>query len=493
MKIRVLIRAASPYLGVVGVVALLAMLLGAIYYTWLELQWIAFLAGILVAAVLALVSRASQSEWVLLRRTAQLAALRDKFAEETVARTGAEEKLAAADRAGREIGEALPAMLARIDGEQRCRFHNRAFRKLTEKGVRAIDGRPLRKVLGAAHYAAIAQYVVQALAGRAAIVERTQSLPDGTTVSLLEQYLPLSDETGKEAGCFLLVTNVGGAVDRPALSSGGAEPLAPERVEEQALYADAIARELTEGENIAVRLKAALENDEFRLYVQTIMPLAGAPAPPFFEILSRLQDEENNLLPPGVFVPLAENHGLLHLLDRWVVQRLLRWASEAPARRNALYSINVSATTLGDPGFATHVREQLAVFGLPGAMLCFEFAETEVLNRPNAVTIPIRELREAGCRVALCGVGRNLMPIGMLRRLQVDFLKIDSRVIYNIERDAAELAKVRAIGRVARTMGIATIAELVESNAAIELLRSAGIDFAQGFAISQPRPLQELE
>jgi EAL domain-containing protein (putative c-di-GMP-specific phosphodiesterase class I) len=389
MNTRRFFRAVSPYLGVLGVVLLLVMLLGTIYFTWLELQWTAFLAGILVAAILALISRASRSEWILTRRTAQLAALRDKLAQETAARLRAEESLAQAVAKLRQVEAAREAVAV-------------------------------------------------------------QREPPAFTVS--------------------------------------------EPSEAQALYAGSIAQQLTGWDDVARQLQAAIDNDEFCLYCQTILRLASPAAPPaFYEILNRLKDEENNLLPPGAFLPLAERYGMLPALDRWVVRRLLQWVGGNPARGDARYSINVSGATVGDAGFARFVQEQLAAVQLPGSMLCFEFSETEAAKRPAAAAEFVRQLRLQGCRLALCGVGRDLMPFELLKRLQVDFLKIDSRVIFNVVRDPVELAKVRAISRAARAMGIGTIAELVESEAAIALLREAGIDFAQGFAVSQPQPLESLE
>lgn len=484
MKARTVFKAVSPYLGVLGVAALLAMLLGTIYFTWLDLQWTAFLAGILVAAILALVSRASRSEWILLRRTAQLAVLRDKFALEAAARGRAEERLASLSDAGREAGEQPPVMLARLDAGQRCRHHNRAFAQLAVSGARSVEGRPFDEILGATHYGAIADAVAHALAGRAARVERVQTMADGTAVPLLEQLLPATGRAGEAAGCWFVATVTGAAA--PA-----GETTASADAAGRSLYAETIAQELTDWEDTAARLQGAIDRGEFTLYVQSVMPLAAASAaPPIYEILSRLQDEEDSLLPPGVFMPLAESHGLLPRLDRWVVRRLLAWASAEPRRGEALYSVNVSAATLGAPGFAAYVRERLAAAGLPGSLLCFEIAEADALGHPEAVGL-ILELRAAGCRIALCGVGRSVVPFELIRRLQVHFLKIDSRVIYNIVRDPVELAKARAIARAARAMSIGTIAELVESEDAIALLRAAGVDYAQGFAISRPRPLED--
>jgi len=182
---------------------------------------------------------------------------------------------------------------------------------------------------------------------------------------------------------------------------------------------------------------------------------------------------------------------MLPALDRWVVQHLLNWVSDHPARQKTFYSIYLPSATLSDPGFPEVVREPLRSRPLNGNHLCFELAETEALSRPAKVVKFIGQLKPDDCLFALSGIGLALLSVDLLKRMRVDYLKISSDIILSFLRDPADLAKVTAINRMAHTMGICTIAEFVESEQTLAKLRELQVDFAQGFGISRPRPLDE--
>ena len=138
------------------------------------------------------------------------------------------------------------------------------------------------------------------------------------------------------------------------------------------VYVDSLAAELTGWSNVGDRLAAAFANDEFCLYAQRIQAL-GPGGRAMHEVLIRLREEEENLMPPGAFLPLAERHGLMPQLDRWVVRHVLDWVAAAPARRQAIYSLNVAPSTIEDESFGGDVWRLLHERELPGSVLCFEF------------------------------------------------------------------------------------------------------------------------
>jgi EAL domain-containing protein (putative c-di-GMP-specific phosphodiesterase class I) len=214
-----------------------------------------------------------------------------------------------------------------------------------------------------------------------------------------------------------------------------------------------------------------------------------------YEVLVRLMEEEESMMPPGEFFPLAEQHGLMPHLDRWVVQHVTEWiAYQNPQGRtqgSSVYFINVSRATLSDTGFPDYLQLILLTYGVPGAALCFEISGTELALISADVAEFARRVRQCGCRVALSGFGRDQILFDLIRGFRVDFLKIDGATILYILRDPVSLARVTAIDRVAKKIGVKTIAELVESEEIIVKLREIGIDFAQGFAISRPRPLEK--
>ena len=490
-----ILRAVQPYLAAVAVTAMAAALIAAIYFTLLELQWIAFLAGILVAAILAMVTRASRAEWIMTRRTAQLQLMREKHAKEAKLRERADEALAAARARLRFVHEGLPAMVAYVDAEERYRYHNHAFRRwLGLKEADQIDGRYMREVLGDKAYAELGGAIKEALAGRTVQYERTQKMADGAVYHLSVQYLPHFGSDGKIAGCYALLTDITGREHVEIVQPGAADAAPPES-SVQEMFDDTFAKQVTGWKNAADRIIAAIEKDEFRLYCQVITPLdTRAGLPDHYEILIRLLEEEENLMPPGAFFPLAEKFGLMPNLDRWVVRHALQWVSahRQSVQQATMLCINLAGATINAPDFPDFVREQLRIFAIPGGAVCFEMHEPDVTSRSGNAPDFARQLREQGCHVALCGFGRDRVSFDLLKSLDVDFLKIDGSIILDILRDPVDLARATAINKVAQASGIRTIAEFVESDEVIAKLRGLGVNFAQGFGISRPRPLEEL-
>ena len=264
--------------------------------------------------------------------------------------------------------------------------------------------------------------------------------------------------------------------------------------DDQSLFVDAYSEQTT-GQHDAGMIRAAIENGEFSLLCQLITPLAGNGGIGHYEILVRLNEDEGSVLPPGTFFPLAEKYGLMPHLDRWVIQHVAEWLSRQVPRSgqhaNTMYFINVSGATIADPGFPEFLNLTLLEYNIPASALCFEIPDAELAMRTAEVAEFARQVRQSGCRVALSGFGRDKVLFDLIRGFQVEFLKIDGSVVLEILRDPLKLAKLTAISRVAKKIGVQTIAELVENEETLASLRKVGIDFAQGFGIARPRSLQE--
>lgn len=252
------------------------------------------------------------------------------------------------------------------------------------------------------------------------------------------------------------------------------------------------------GEDTSKRIVELIENNQFLLLYQLIEPLeAGSGQSRHYEIFVRLIEEEENLMPPGEFFPLAEKYGLMPSLDRWVVKRILGWAAaphdygEVIPREGTKFFINLAGATLRDPEFPGFVQKTLQELQMPGAMLCFEIHGSELLNSVETVAGFSYAVRESGCSVAICGFGRDKVSFDLIREIQVDFLKIDGSLIISLHRDQASLSKVTAINQIAGRSGIRTIAEFVEDDATIATLKQIGINFGQGFGISKPSVLEK--
>lgn len=258
---------------------------------------------------------------------------------------------------------------------------------------------------------------------------------------------------------------------------------------------DALARRHGEMQWVQ-RINDGLEANRFQLYGQHIVPLvAGVPI--FCEILVRLHEDEAGLIPPNAFIPAAERYYLMPSIDRWVVARALamlgrsRWADDS-SDQPAMYAINLSGQSLCDDQFLDFVVTHLHESGIPPARICFEITETAAIaNLTRAIGFMSR-LKDIGCRFALDDFGSGLSSFGYLKSLPVDYLKIAGNFIQDIVVDPVDHAMVDAINQIGHVMGLTTIAESVESDAILQKLRNLGIDYAQGYGISEPVPLAQL-
>jgi EAL domain-containing protein (putative c-di-GMP-specific phosphodiesterase class I) len=264
----------------------------------------------------------------------------------------------------------------------------------------------------------------------------------------------------------------------------------------ETLYLRSIADELLGWDDPREKLEHALRENQFLLFAQKILPLkTGLQDALCYEVLLRLREEEDNLLPPGGFIPLAERYGMMEALDRWVVSHLIERCMEAvrAGRPVPLYCINLSEDTVRSAEFAGFVRNQLQKSGLNGRALCFEIGEPELMNRHANVQRLINTLKPLGCRFTVDAFGSVKVSFTHLKGLAIDFVKIDGVIIQNVLRDPSELAKTRAICTVCSKVGLHTIAEFVESKATLDKLREIGVDYVQGFGVSRPAPITEIQ
>jgi len=238
------------------------------------------------------------------------------------------------------------------------------------------------------------------------------------------------------------------------------------------------------------RLHRALAEDRLCLYSQPMraMHATAAEQVRHEELLVRLIDEQNEMIPPIAFIPAAERYHLMPSIDRWVIRTAFRVLAERRASGQALgtYAINVSGASIGDDQFLDYVRENFARFRIPHAAICFEITETTAVTSLSKAAEFIGALREPGCRFALDDFGVGVSSFTYLKQLPVDYLKIDGSFVKNMLTDPVDAAMVEAIHRIGRVMGKQTIAESVETAATLDALRSVGVDYAQGNAIAAP-------
>lgn len=251
------------------------------------------------------------------------------------------------------------------------------------------------------------------------------------------------------------------------------------------------ARETRLPDALADRLLDALENDEFTLYSQAIVPLGAAgEGAAFCEVLLRMNEEEEKLLPPGTFLPVAEENGLLPDIDRWVIRNVLKAAAAGAGGSDCVYFVNLAPPTVSESGLAAFVRRELAASGVPGRVVCFEFAEADVIGQPRSYRDLIAALDGSGCRFAVSGFGRHSASVQFLKQLRVSYVKLDGGVALNLTRGAQDLARGQALIVAAHAAGMQVVAQCVENDATKALLQLIKADFVQGFGVAMPRPMQ---
>lgn len=240
------------------------------------------------------------------------------------------------------------------------------------------------------------------------------------------------------------------------------------------------------------RIAKAYEEDRFRLFYQPIITTSpGKMDLPHFEILVRMLDEDGKLVAPGVFIPAAERYNLMLTLDRWVVSNALNWIA-AHKSIPMVCAINLSGHSMGDERFLAFIISQIKGTGVAPDNLCFEVTETAAIGNLTKAVHFIGELKALGCRFALDDFGAGLSSFAYLKNLPVDYLKIDGGFVKDMDRNETNHAMVEAINNIGHTMKIQTIAEFVENQSIFEKLQAIGVDFAQGYLIAKPAPLDEF-
>ena len=239
----------------------------------------------------------------------------------------------------------------------------------------------------------------------------------------------------------------------------------------------------------------ALEEDRFQLSFQPIVPLnGGGNHRGHYELLLRMKEKNGRMVRPGAFLPAAERYNLIAKIDRWVIHRALKWLTLHPQHLEKLFlcAINLSGQSLGDDKFLAFIEKRFEETGVPPEKICFEITETAAITNLTAATQFIKALESGGCRFALDDFGSGLSSFAYLKNLPVHFLKIDGAFVKAIVDDNINQAMVRSINEIGQVMGKQTIAEFVENKAILEKLRGIGINYAQGYGIDRPRPIEQM-
>ena len=244
----------------------------------------------------------------------------------------------------------------------------------------------------------------------------------------------------------------------------------------------------------ATRLEQALDDDSFVLYAQRIEPLNGPSAGLHAEVLIRLLDTDGSLIPPGAFLPAAERFHMATRIDRWALKRAVQQIQAMPdLEKLDTLCINLSGQSVGDRAFHRHAYDALTEAGSAVCeRICLEITETAAVTNMADAAVFIEKVRALGARIALDDFGAGASSFGYLKTLKVDLLKIDGSFIKDVIDDPLDDAAVRCFVDVARVVGVKTVAEFVDRPEVLARVREIGIDYAQGFFLHRPEPIENL-
>jgi diguanylate cyclase (GGDEF)-like protein len=243
------------------------------------------------------------------------------------------------------------------------------------------------------------------------------------------------------------------------------------------------------------RIQHALEEGRLRLSWQEIRRTDGSvETVRHVELLLRMVDDDGSEILPMAFIPAAERYAIMPSLDSWVIEETLRLCQRYMSGYggHCLFAVNLSGASLKDPAFRSMLLACLQANPALGPHLCFEITETAAIGNLAVVNEFIDGMREFGCSFALDDFGSGLSSFTYLKNLKVDYLKIDGAFVRDIMNNAIDRSMVEAIHRIGHQMGLKTVAEYVESDQTLALLRQIGVDYVQGNGIHSPEPLESL-
>ena len=375
-------------------------------------------------------------------------------------------------RAGRDylraVTDSMGEGLYTVDMAGHLIYANRAAERLLGWSVDELAGRVMHDVVhfrradGSDHAREDCPLVLGARAGRSArVVDDILIRKDGSAVPVNITSTPFTTEDGV-AGSAVVFADI-----------------TQQKQEERRL------RRKIDGLSWAGKVRDALLHDRFVLHAQPIIDLRTGDTVQH-ELLIRMREPDGSLVAPQSFLPAAEACGLIVDIDSWVVGQ----AIELAARGHAV-ELNLSACSISAPSLLDRMRSELERTGADPALLVVELTETALLVDDDGAQLFIERMRGIGCKLALDDFGTGYGGFFYLKRLPMDYLKIDTEFVRDLISNQASRRVVEAVVSLARGFGQKTVAEGVEDDATLRLLRTLGVDLAQGYGIARPMPVEQ--
>ncbi len=238
--------------------------------------------------------------------------------------------------------------------------------------------------------------------------------------------------------------------------------------------------------NWVPKIRDAIENDRLCMYYQPVVDVNSGGICGH-EALIRMRDHDGQIITPEKFIPIAERMGLIRDIDFWVINHVIDVLSQLPeAYARQKININLSMFAFQDPALLPLVCNKLAATGVDASRITFEITETAAVSNYAHTRRMIKQLRKLGCCFALDDFGTGFSSFNYIKQFPVDYLKIDGCFIRNLIHDKVDQRLVKSMIDVAKTLNKKIVAEFVENEEILDLLKKYGIDMAQGYHIGRP-------
>ena len=241
-------------------------------------------------------------------------------------------------------------------------------------------------------------------------------------------------------------------------------------------------------------IRQALAEERLSLFFQPVFGIEEhGVSMAHCEVLLRIRSENGELYSPARFIPIAEKYNIMSEIDRWVFGTVADWLAAHQGRYDVpCLLINLSGLSFLDDAFCDFVVERLERGDVDPTLVTFEITETAAVDNLDKALAFVERVRRLGCRFALDDFGSGFSTFAYLKSMPVDFLKIDGSLVTDLAHDEIDREMVRAINQIGHAVGAQTIAEFVEDDATLVVLREMGVDYAQGYGLRLPSPLARL-
>jgi len=239
-------------------------------------------------------------------------------------------------------------------------------------------------------------------------------------------------------------------------------------------------------------ISKAIEDQRLILFYQAVNDISQPHTKTeYYELLLRMQSKSGDIILPGAFLPAAERYNQIESIDRYVINYICNYLSQS--KTSKCFAVNISGASISNESFLPYVTDMLKKYNVNGSNIVIEITESVIISNLHSAKEFISTLRKHGCKFALDDFGMGLSSLEYLKHLDIDYLKIDGYFVRDIDTDPIDKEMVRSITEICRIMKINSIAEFVETEEIYQQLCQIGVNYIQGYWISHPQPLIELE